>query len=56
MYEMYTHALGFKKVIWRQGKFDGMTVISQVLGDWETRDKKLVSYREHIVNTMTYFD
>ncbi|XP_050909952.1 uncharacterized protein LOC127123821 [Lathyrus oleraceus] len=31
-------------------------VISQVRGDWETRDKKLVSYREHVVKLIPYFD
>lgn len=35
---------------------DSTLVISQVRGDWETRDKKLVSYIEHIVKMIPYFD
>ncbi|XP_050909082.1 uncharacterized protein LOC127122850 [Lathyrus oleraceus] len=31
-------------------------VISQVRGDWETRDKKLILYREHVVKLIPYFD
>ncbi|XP_050889386.1 uncharacterized protein LOC127094621 [Lathyrus oleraceus] len=31
-------------------------VISQVRGDWETRDKKLIPYIEHIVKLIPYFD
>lgn len=35
---------------------DFTLVISQVRGDWETRDKNLVSYKEHIVKQIPYFD
>ncbi|XP_050877096.1 uncharacterized protein LOC127080850 [Lathyrus oleraceus] len=35
---------------------DSALVISQVRGDWETRDKKLVPYREHMVTMIPYFD
>lgn len=35
---------------------DYALVISQVRGDWETRDKKLISYKEQIVKLIPYFD
>ncbi|XP_050889240.1 uncharacterized protein LOC127094450 [Lathyrus oleraceus] len=35
---------------------DYILVISQVRGDWETWDKKLISYREHMVKLIPYFD
>lgn len=35
---------------------DSALVISQVRGDWETRDKKLIPYREHGVKLIPYFD
>ncbi|XP_050897432.1 uncharacterized protein LOC127104286 [Lathyrus oleraceus] len=35
---------------------DSALVIIQVRGDWETRDKKLILYREHVVNPVLYFD
>ncbi|XP_050878627.1 uncharacterized protein LOC127082432 [Lathyrus oleraceus] len=35
---------------------DSTLVISQVLGDWKTRDKKLISYRENVVKLIPYFD
>ncbi|XP_050916267.1 uncharacterized protein LOC127131382 [Lathyrus oleraceus] len=35
---------------------DSALVISQVRGDWETRDKKLIPYREHVVKLIPYFD
>lgn len=31
-------------------------VISQVRGDWETQDKTLIPYREHMVKLIPYFD
>jgi ribonuclease HI len=31
-------------------------VISQVKGDWETQDSKLIPYKEHIRKLMPYFD
>ncbi|XP_050919335.1 uncharacterized protein LOC127136864 [Lathyrus oleraceus] len=35
---------------------DSALVISQVKGDWETRDSKLIPYKEHIRKLMPYFD
>ncbi|XP_050890850.1 uncharacterized protein LOC127096308 [Lathyrus oleraceus] len=35
---------------------DSTLVISQVKGDWETRDSKLIPYKEHIRKRVTYFD
>ncbi|XP_050877211.1 uncharacterized protein LOC127080970 [Lathyrus oleraceus] len=35
---------------------DSALVISQVKGDWETRDSKLVPYKEHIRKLIPYFD
>lgn len=35
---------------------DSALVISQVRGDWETRNKKLIPYREHVVKLIPYFD
>lgn len=31
-------------------------VISQVRGDWETRDQKLIPYKEHVLKLIPYFD
>ncbi|XP_050919318.1 uncharacterized protein LOC127136847 [Lathyrus oleraceus] len=35
---------------------DSALVISRVKGDWETRDSKLVPYKEHIRKRVPYFD
>ncbi|XP_050919624.1 uncharacterized protein LOC127137185 [Lathyrus oleraceus] len=35
---------------------DSALVISQVKGDWETRDNKLIPYKEHIRKLISYFD
>ncbi|XP_050877158.1 uncharacterized protein LOC127080910 [Lathyrus oleraceus] len=35
---------------------DSALVISQVKGDWETRDNKLIPYKEHIKKLILYFD
>ncbi|XP_050914939.1 uncharacterized protein LOC127129867 [Lathyrus oleraceus] len=35
---------------------DSALVISQVKGDWETRDSKLIPYKEHIRKRVPYFD
>ncbi|XP_050895144.1 uncharacterized protein LOC127101737 [Lathyrus oleraceus] len=35
---------------------DSTLVISQVKGDWETRDSKLIPYKEHIRKLVPYFD
>ncbi|XP_050896760.1 uncharacterized protein LOC127103552 [Lathyrus oleraceus] len=35
---------------------DSTLVISQVKGDWETRDSKLIPYKEHIRKRVPYFD
>ncbi|XP_050902704.1 uncharacterized protein LOC127115116 [Lathyrus oleraceus] len=35
---------------------DSALVISQVKGDWETRDSKLIPYKEHIKKRVPYFD
>lgn len=35
---------------------DYALVITQVRGDWETPDKKLIPYREHVVKLIPYFD
>lgn len=35
---------------------DSALVIIQVKGDWETRDHKLISYKEHVLNLIPYFD
>ncbi|XP_050900819.1 uncharacterized protein LOC127107567 [Lathyrus oleraceus] len=35
---------------------DSAPVISQVKGDWETQDSKLVPYKEHIRKLIPYFD
>lgn len=35
---------------------DSSLVISQVRGDWETQDKKLIPYRDHMVKQIPYFD
>ncbi|XP_050914971.1 uncharacterized protein LOC127129909 [Lathyrus oleraceus] len=35
---------------------DSTLVISQVKGDWETRDSKLIPYKEHIRKWIPYFD
>ncbi|XP_050914874.1 uncharacterized protein LOC127129792 [Lathyrus oleraceus] len=35
---------------------DSTLVSSQVRGDWETRYKKLISYKEHIIKLIPYFD
>ncbi|XP_050916548.1 uncharacterized protein LOC127131678 [Lathyrus oleraceus] len=35
---------------------DSTLVISQVKGDWETRDSKLIPYKEHIRKLVAYFD
>ncbi|XP_050919543.1 uncharacterized protein LOC127137098 [Lathyrus oleraceus] len=31
-------------------------VISQVRGDWDTRDHKLIPYKEHVLKLVPYFD
>lgn len=31
-------------------------IVSQVRGDWETRDHKLIPYREHVMELIPYFD
>lgn len=31
-------------------------VISQVKGDWEARDHKLIPYKEHVLKMISYFD
>ncbi|XP_050889515.1 uncharacterized protein LOC127094778 [Lathyrus oleraceus] len=35
---------------------DSTLVISQVKGDWETQDSKLIPYKEHIRKLMPYYD
>ncbi|XP_050916517.1 uncharacterized protein LOC127131649 [Lathyrus oleraceus] len=35
---------------------DSALVISQVKGDWETRDSKLIPFKEHIRKLVPYFD
>ncbi|XP_050920135.1 uncharacterized protein LOC127137751 [Lathyrus oleraceus] len=35
---------------------DSALVISQVKGNWETRDSKLIPYKEHIRKPIPYFD
>lgn len=35
---------------------DSALVISQVHGDWETRDHTLIPYREHVMKLIPYFD
>ncbi|XP_050908948.1 uncharacterized protein LOC127122693 [Lathyrus oleraceus] len=35
---------------------DSALVISQVKGDWETQDSKLIPYKEHIRKLVPYFD
>ncbi|XP_050889346.1 uncharacterized protein LOC127094569 [Lathyrus oleraceus] len=35
---------------------DSALVISEVKGDWETRDSKLIPYKEHIRKLIPYFD
>lgn len=35
---------------------DSALVISQVKGDWETQDSKLIPYKEHIRKPIPYFD
>ncbi|XP_050875390.1 uncharacterized protein LOC127079016 [Lathyrus oleraceus] len=35
---------------------DSALVISQVKGDWETQDSKLIPYKEHIRKLIPYFD
>ncbi|XP_050892539.1 uncharacterized protein LOC127098081 [Lathyrus oleraceus] len=35
---------------------DSARVISQVKGDWETRDSKLIPYKDHIRKLVPYFD
>ncbi|XP_050915390.1 uncharacterized protein LOC127130422 [Lathyrus oleraceus] len=35
---------------------DSALVISQVKGDWETRNNKLIPYKEHIRKLIPYFD
>ncbi|XP_050890745.1 uncharacterized protein LOC127096181 [Lathyrus oleraceus] len=35
---------------------DSALVISQVKGNWETRDSKLIPYKEHIIKLIPYFD
>lgn len=35
---------------------DSALVISQVRGDCETRDRKLIPYREHVMKLVPYFD
>ncbi|XP_050895426.1 uncharacterized protein LOC127102052 [Lathyrus oleraceus] len=35
---------------------DSALVISQVKGDWDTRDHKLVPYKEHVLKLVPYFD
>ncbi|XP_050889357.1 uncharacterized protein LOC127094580 [Lathyrus oleraceus] len=35
---------------------DSALVISQVKGDWETRDSNLIPYKEHIKKLIPYFD
>lgn len=34
---------------------DLATVISQIKGDWETRDNKLISYKKHVSKLIPYF-
>lgn len=34
---------------------DSALVINQVKGDWETRDSKLIPYKEHIRKLIPYF-
>ncbi|XP_050916393.1 uncharacterized protein LOC127131521 [Lathyrus oleraceus] len=35
---------------------DSTFVISQVIGDWEVRDDKLILYKEHVLKLIPYFD
>ncbi|XP_050919806.1 uncharacterized protein LOC127137382 [Lathyrus oleraceus] len=35
---------------------DSALVLGQVKGDWETRDHKLIPYKEHVLNMIPYFD
>ncbi|XP_050920026.1 uncharacterized protein LOC127137623 [Lathyrus oleraceus] len=35
---------------------DSALVISQVKGDWDTRDHKLIPYKEHVLKLVPYFD
>ncbi|XP_050888964.1 uncharacterized protein LOC127094143 [Lathyrus oleraceus] len=35
---------------------DSALVISQIRGDWEVRDPKLIPYREHVLKLILYFD
>lgn len=35
---------------------DSTLVISQVRGDWETRDQKLILYKVHVLKLIPYFD
>lgn len=35
---------------------DSTLVISQVKGDWDTRDHKLIPYKEHVLKLVPYFD
>ncbi|XP_050890303.1 uncharacterized protein LOC127095692 [Lathyrus oleraceus] len=35
---------------------DSVSIISYVRGDWETRDTNLISYKDHIVKLIRYFD
>ncbi|XP_050916332.1 uncharacterized protein LOC127131455 [Lathyrus oleraceus] len=35
---------------------DSTLVISQIRGDWEVRDPKLIPYREHVLKLISYFD
>ena len=35
---------------------DSALVIIQVKGDWDTRDHKLIPYKEHVLKLIPYFD
>lgn len=35
---------------------DSALVIRQVKGDWDTRDRKLIPYKEHVLKLVLYFD
>lgn len=36
--------------------WDPALVISQVKGDWDTRDHKLIPYKDHVLKLVPYFD
>lgn len=48
-------AIGLKiKILEVYGDF--ALVISQVKGDWEAHDPKLIPYKEHLLKLIPYFD